>query len=64
MLVNQNKFDKKQSIYKCDRCKKQLNWENKVAIYTAPPRCSPKKKYDFCLKCYRLLIRGVEKKEG
>lgn len=68
MLISKDIKDKKQSVFKCDRCKAQLTNETKVAIYTAPPRCAPKKKYDYCFKCYRAMVRGtergIEKKEG
>lgn len=61
MLVSQNKFDKKQSVYKCDRCNTQLSIETKVAVYIGLPSRAPKKKWDLCFRCYRSLIRGINK---
>ena len=61
MLVSVNRLDNKQSVYMCDRCKKELNWETKVAIYIGLPSRQPKKKYDLCKRCYLSFVRGVEK---
>ena len=61
MLVDKNIWDKKQSVYSCDRCRTQLSIETKVAIYIGLPSRQPKKKYDLCFKCYRSLVRGIEK---
>lgn len=61
MLVSKNMYDKKQSVYSCDRCQAQLNFETKVAIYIGLPSRQPKKKYDLCKRCYRAFVRGVEK---
>lgn len=61
MLVSVNRLDNKQSVYMRDRCKKQLNWETKIAIYIGLPSRQPKKKWDLCHKCFRSLVRGIEK---
>ena len=61
MLVRVNRLDREQSVYNCDRCKKQLNWETKIAIYIGLPSRQPKKKYDLCRRCYKSFVRGVEK---
>lgn len=61
MLVDKNIWDKKQSVYSCDRCRTQLSIETKIAIYIGLPSRQPKKKWDLCFKCYRSLIRGIEK---
>lgn len=61
MLVDKNIWDKKQSVYSCDRCRTQLSIETKIAIYVGLPSRQPKKKYDLCFKCYRSLVRGIEK---
>ena len=61
MLVSKNIWDKKQSVFSCDRCKAQLSNETKIAIYIGLPSRQPKKKYDLCKRCYRAFVRGVEK---
>lgn len=61
MLISQNKFNKKQSVYKCDRCNEQLSIETKVAVYIGLPSRTPKKKWDLCKKCYGALVRGINK---
>lgn len=61
MLVSKNRYDKKQSVYSCDRCKAQLSVDTKIAIYIGLPSRQPKKKYDLCKRCYRSFVRGVEK---
>lgn len=61
MLVNKNIWDKKQSIYSCDRCKEQLKLETKIAIYVGSSGRQPRKKYDLCKRCYLSFVRGVEK---
>lgn len=48
MLVSKNMYDKKQSIYCCNRCKAQLSYETKIAIYIGLPSRQPKKKWDLC----------------
>ena len=61
MLVNKNIWDRKQSVYSCDRCKAPLNYETKIAIYVALPSRQPRKKWDLCGKCYKALVKGIEK---
>lgn len=63
MLVKQDYTDKSKSKYICDRCKTSITYENKVAIYikTGGGNKAPKKKWDFCKRCYISLVKGVEK---
>ena len=61
MLVSRNRLDKKQSVYSCDRCKAQLSVDTKVAIYIGLPSRQPKKKYEYCFRCYKALERGTER---
>lgn len=61
MLVSKNMYDKKQSVYSCDRCRTQLSVDTKIAIYIGLPSRQPKKKYDLCRRCYKSFVRGVEK---
>lgn len=62
MLVSKDVTDKQQSVYKCDRCKAQLKWGSKVGLYIAFPKRTPKKTWDLCDKCFRSLVKGIEKK--
>ena len=48
MLVDKNIWDKKQSVYSCDRCSAKLGFETKIAIYVGLPSRQPKKKWDLC----------------
>lgn len=60
MIIYKDNKDKNNSKYICDRCKKELTVEDKIAIYAEnQKRNVKKKKWDFCLRCYRLLERGV-----
>ncbi len=61
MLVSQNKFDKSESKYECDRCKKELSITTRISIYSKLSYENPKKRWDLCNKCYAALVRGIEK---
>mgnify|MGYP003305776189 CR=1 FL=1 len=58
MIIYNDRRNKKNSKYICDRCKKELTVEDKIAIY-AENKKNKKKKWDFCSRCYRSLERGV-----
>lgn len=60
MLVKRNLKDSNNSRYVCDRCKVEINLENKVAIYVALCKKQPHKQWDLCNKCYKALIRGIK----
>lgn len=64
MIIYNDRKNKENSKYICDRCKVELTIENKLAIWVETQknnRVSKKKKWDFCNRCYRLLKRGIEK---
>jgi transposase-like protein len=62
MLISSNKFDKSESKYECDRCKKELSINTRISIYTKVEYDYPRKKWDLCEKCYSALVRGINKK--
>ena len=62
MLITKNRKDNLKSIYMCDRCKKEISIKERKGIYvTSLNTTIPKKKWDFCISCYKSLVRGVEK---
>ena len=61
MLLNNNTNTHLQGIYKCDRCSKELHSNNRYGIYIAESKCTAKKKWDLCDKCFSALKRGIEK---
>ena len=50
------------SIYKCDRCKKEST-KGMYAIFIRIPgkKETPKKRWDLCSRCYRMLEKGIAK---
>lgn len=64
MIVFKDTTIKRKSIYKCDRCKKQLE-RGKDEIYTIFVKKTedktPKKKWDLCERDYKALCRGIAK---
>ena len=61
MLVYKDLLNKEQSIYKCDRCKKEVFGKNKASLLVSILGSSPKKKWDLCSTCYGALCRGIKK---
>lgn len=62
MLVKRDYTDKYKSRYICDRCKKELKFDERFVISVGIIKTGvTKKKYDFCIRCYRALENGVEK---
>ena len=62
MLITKNRKDSLKSIYMCDRCKKEISINERWGIYVGlPNKTTSKKKWDFCISCYKSLVRGVEK---
>jgi transposase-like protein len=61
MLISSNKFDKSESKYECDRCKKELSINTRISIYTKVAYDNPRKRWDLCQKCYTALVRGINK---
>lgn len=65
MLIIQNKWDKSESKYECDRCKKELSISTRISIYTKVEYENPKKRWDLCSNCFEMLCRGIKKgKQG
>ncbi len=64
MIAHKDYKDKQNSKYICDRCRTELTGEERVIIYVDCKKSTKgfRKKWDFCTKCYRLLVRGVEKR--
>lgn len=64
MLISTNKSDKSNSKYQCDRCKSIISLYDRKSISVAEGYANPRKKWDLCPRCYRMLCKGIEKKEG
>ncbi len=63
MIIYNDRKNKSNSKYICDRCKKELAGAERISIYAENHNIKiKKKKWDFCTRCYRLLKRGVEKR--
>lgn len=60
MIITVDKFNKENSVYECDRCKKRCNRNEKVSIGIDLHCTGWKKKYDLCTHCYKLMCRGIE----
>ncbi len=61
MLLKKSYTDKEKSIYKCDRCKTNLKYNEKISIHIGLPSKSAKTKWHLCKRCYAALCRGIEK---
>lgn len=61
MLVKKSYKDKEKSIYKCDRCKAKLKYNEKVSIYVGLPSKGAKIKWHLCKRCFAALYRGIAK---
>lgn len=62
MLINKNFFDKNKSKYCCDRCKSEMLLNNRYSIYIGLGSRTAHKRWDLCIRCYKLLEKGIEKK--
>lgn len=60
MLIKKDLRTNKNSVYKCDRCKKECGKSEKVSIGVDFYCEGWRKKYDLCLHCYKLMRRGIE----
>lgn len=61
MIVERSKNKVK---YKCDRCKKDMDFKERYALYLMPPGKSTgslKKYIDLCSKCMKALHRGIKR---
>ena len=61
MLMSSNKAAKSDNKYKCDMCRTFLSSEKRVTISKAIGYENPKKKWDLCADCYKLLNRSIER---
>ncbi len=61
MLKTINRFDKRESKYECDRCKANIDMHNRYSVYIGEGSANAKKKWDLCKRCYKALVRGIEK---
>lgn len=61
MLKNICRYDKKKSVYLCDRCNSVFTQEKRIAIYVQKG-CLEKRNilYDLCPLCFKKFRRGVE----
>ena len=67
MLIKANWKDGRKSIYKCDRCDKEISKkdDNFYGLFIKKSNEGiARKKCDLCDRCYRALIRGINKKKG
>jgi hypothetical protein len=60
MLISLNKFDRCESKYECDMCKKKISAIERVVLSKAEHFENAKKKWDLCKKCYKKVEKGVE----
>lgn len=61
MLIKKDLTNMNKSIYECDRCHIPIKKEEKIGIYISAGRKQPIKQWDLCIKCYRSLVRGINK---
>jgi len=59
MLINLNKFDKNESKYECDMCKEQMSSLRRITVNIAEGYANPRKKWDLCINCYRIIEKNV-----
>lgn len=61
MLVSKNCINKEEYKYKCDRCGLIMPTTQRKIISVGDYLTSPKKRWDLCPKCFRSLVKGIEK---
>lgn len=61
MLISTNRFDKSNSKYECDMCKKKMSSIDRIGVSIAQNYENTKKRWDLCKKCYKKLERAVER---
>ena len=61
MLKTKDNKSRKNSIYICDRCKKELHMSNEkvFSVYIKTPTTNMKKKWDLCELDYKRLCKGI-----
>lgn len=61
MLVGLDYSNKNKSVYCCDRCNKTMTIQEKKGIYITNNVGQPRKRWDLCNTCFKMLERGIEK---
>lgn len=61
MLVSICNADRRKSTYTCDRCKSKVITTGRISIYAGEGSGSPRKKWDLCTKCYKMLQIGIKR---
>lgn len=61
MLISTNRFDKSNSKYECDMCKKKMSSADRIAVSIAHNYENAKKKWDLCSNCFKKVERAIEK---
>lgn len=64
MLIEVQRVKSGKSKYICDRCKRELNSDNRRAIFVAKGSETKAKKWDLCERCYKALCIGIKKGEN
>ena len=56
------------TVYKCDRCKTIIDTYTdnryKITAQSTNTRCKTIKSYDLCDKCFKSMVRGIERKNN
>lgn len=62
MIIKKDVNNKDNTIYRCDKCKRETTRKDNYGIFIKEAENKqPKKKWDLCEKCYKSLEKGVEK---
>jgi len=61
MILKIDRIDKNKSVYTCDYCNKTMSIEERKGIYVTNNIRQPRKKWDLCSTCFKMLERGIEK---
>ena len=59
MLKKIDNKNNNNSIFICDRCGKNVDWDNKYSIIVGVHRSVPAKKWDLCENCYKIIYYHV-----
>lgn len=63
MLIEKNRQNRTKTIYECDRCGDMITMQDNVRIFIQKFNDKvPKKRWDLCRKCYKMLVKGIEKR--
>lgn len=61
MILKIDRIDKNKSVYTCDYCNKTMSIEERKGIYVTNNVGQPRKRWDLCNTCFKMLERGIEK---